>query len=221
MSDDARQTLRSFVEGGNLHDADFQPIPPERAVALRGRLDAVRADTRMPSPTAAPSDFQAALRDREAAAEEAKAVSRGADIPRPHADKPGFKQFYKAHDFVATLPAPGGLGIILLTIGVFFLIIIPATSKGETRALLLWDVLLGRKKVQEGTALPPVSGDGLVLTTATPAPTSGPVSILTAPSTINGMPPPVLTRADMPWLDDDPGIAPALAPTGGGGLQYG
>lgn len=165
MDNDPRDVLLNFVETGNVRDTEFEPIPQERALALRERLETIRADGVIDA-TGNPGDFAAALRDREAENEQAKNISRGKDVPRLMEEKPGFKQFYRAHDVISTLPAPGGLGLILLAILLFWMLILPATTNGETRTLLLWDVLLGKKKLPtigkdtEGGAIIPGGGDG-------------------------------------------------------------
>lgn len=146
---DARETLAMFVAGGNMRDAEPSPtMDAETVKTLQMRLDSLRNGATLPEATAAPSDFRAGIAAREAQVAAAEAASRGADVPRWHADHPVMKQVYRAHDAISSLPAPGGLGGIIFVIFLFFLILIPITSKGETRTLLLWEVLLGQKEVE-------------------------------------------------------------------------
>jgi hypothetical protein len=147
---DDQETLAMFVAGGTMRDADpTQKMPPEKLAAIKARLEALREGEDLPAPTAAPSDFRAAIEDKEQKVAAQEAAARGKDVPRWKEDAPVMKPVYHAVDTVTGLPAPGGLGVIILIIAIFFLILIPASTAGETRMLLLWEVLLGRKEIQQ------------------------------------------------------------------------
>lgn len=160
MADEDRNLLEEYILSGNLRSSDKAlTVDPSRQAELRARIANLReggASTALATPLATddPGDFRAAVEERERAAELIQ--TRGKDTPRVNADKQPMKAIYLVNDSVAKLPAPGGLGALLLTIVIFFFILIPATSKGETRALLLWEVLLGRKQILDPARIPAV-----------------------------------------------------------------
>jgi len=167
MADDDRNVLEEYVLSGNLRDASKPlTVDPGRQAELRARMANLREagnSTALTTPDASadPGDFRAAVQEREAAAELIQ--TRGKDTPRVNADTQPMKAIYLVNDSVAALPVPGGLGALLLVILVFFFILIPATSKGETRALLLWEVLLGRRQILDPASIPAVdAGTGNV-----------------------------------------------------------
>ena len=139
-----RETLAMFVAGGNMRNAEPTPaMDADKKTELQQRLAALREGGKVVPADSAPSDFRDAIIQRETAAN-AKAQER-LDVPRWNADNPVMKQVYRAHDAVANIPAPGGIGVILLIIFIFFLVLVPITTGGPTRTLLLWDVLLGKQ----------------------------------------------------------------------------
>ncbi len=143
---DNRETLAMFVAGGNLRNVEPTPaMDPQVKRDILQRLQMLREGGPITPDDAAPSDFREALSTREALAH-AKARERW-DVPRWHADNALMKQVYRAHDTMASMPTPAGIGVILLIILVFFLVLIPVSTGGPTRMLLLWDVLLGSKKL--------------------------------------------------------------------------
>lgn len=149
---DNREMLAMFVAGGNMRNAEPSPaMDADRKQELQRRLVALREGGKIVDADAAPLDFREAINAREALAS-AKAQER-LDVPRWNANHPVMKGIYQAHDAIAGIPAPGGIGVILLIVFVFFLVLIPVTSGGPTRTLLLWDVLLGKK------TLPPLTRD--------------------------------------------------------------
>lgn len=165
MADEDRNVIESYVLDGNLRDASKAlVVDPGRQAELRARMANLREGGQvaaLPAPEADsnPGDFRAAIEERERAAELIQ--TRGKDTPRVNADKQPMKAIYLVNDSVAALPAPGGLGALLLVILLFFFILIPATSAGETRALLLWEVLLGRKQILDPASIPTVdAGSG-------------------------------------------------------------
>lgn len=177
-ADNARDAIAEFVVQGNLRDVQASDkLPDARRSELQARLANLReATAEIPdASTADVSDFRAAVAERE---EQAKQISiAGKDVPRWNTNNPVMKQVYRAHDAVAGLPVPGGIGVMVLVIALFFFILIPATTTGETRALLLWEVLLGKKQVTDSSTLPVVTGSGIVPNGSTPggiAPTAGP-----------------------------------------------
>lgn len=157
----ARDTLAAFVAGGNMRDADAPSMTPERAKELQERVTALRAGTAPLAASDAPGDFRAAIQKREQEAATKAAASRGADIPRKWESNPIINHVYRAHDAIASLPAPGGLAAVIVAIIVLFFLVVPATSAGETRALLLWEVLLGKKQVPTDTTSANAPGSGL------------------------------------------------------------
>lgn len=167
MANEDRNLLEEYVLSGNLRSTDKAlTVDPGRQAELRARMANLReagtsTGLALPSATDDPSDFRAAVAEREAAAELIQ--TRGKDTPRVNADKQPMKGIYLVNDSVAKLPVPGGLGAMLLVILLFFFILIPATSAGETRALLLWEVLLGRKQILDPASMPAVdAGTGNV-----------------------------------------------------------
>lgn len=161
----ARDTLAAFVAAGNLRDADPSPeMDPEKAKELRQRIEALRTHGGKPPDAGdAPGDFRADIEAREAKAAADLAAKRGLDVPRWKATNAVMKHIYAAHDRISSMPAPGGIAAILFIIFIFFLVLIPVTSNGTTRALLLWDVLLGQKELQNpaiDTAIQP-TGSGI------------------------------------------------------------
>lgn len=161
---DSRQELALYVAGGSLRNQDQAAqdiqLQQDRIAALRGRLGRWREDIAgtVVTPEAAPADFRAALEDADERAYQRSLTEQGRDIPRltprnPLAAK-ALNRVYQAHDTVTSLPTPAGIGVLILFIVVLFLILIPATARGETRMLLLWDVLLGRKTMPGSTPAP-------------------------------------------------------------------
>lgn len=158
---DARNELALYVAGGNLRNheqaATDIALQQDRLAALRGRLGRWREDVgqTIVTPEANPADFRAALEAADERAYQRSLTEQGRDIPRIEPQNPTaakiLNRVYQAHDTVVGLPTPSGLGTIILIIVVLFLILIPATGRGETRALLLWDVLLGRKQLPDTT----------------------------------------------------------------------
>jgi hypothetical protein len=168
MADDDRNLIEEYVVSGNMRDdSKALTIDPSRQAELRARLQNLREGAQaggLPALPADsnPSDFRAAVEERERQAEIIQ--TRGKDTPRVNADKQPMKAIYFVNDAVAALPSPGGLGGLLLAILVFFFILIPATSAGETRALLLWEVLLGQKQINDPASVPAVdAGTGNVI----------------------------------------------------------
>ena len=147
MAASAREAIAEFVARGNVREAQASvALDQDRVSELQARLaDLQDAATPIPDAEANPADFAAAVAEREAAAKEIQV--HGRNVPRWNADHPIMQRVYGAHDAVAGLPAPGGLGAILAIIAVLFFVLIGATAQGETRTLLLWDVLLGKKRV--------------------------------------------------------------------------
>lgn len=160
MADADRAIIEEYVLSGNLRESDTKALAlsPPRQAELRARLGNLREGGKvagvLPAPDSDPGDFRAAVQEREEAA--ALIQQKGKETPRINADKQPQKAIYFANDFVAGLPSPGGLGGLLLFILLFFFILIPATSAGETRTLLLWDVLLGRKQITDPGSTPVV-----------------------------------------------------------------
>ena len=168
---DTSMALQRYVAAGNLRDIDSPQttivIEEKRRQQLQKRLAGVR-DRFAGVPDASttnPRDFRAALQYREDRDYQRDLDERqnGKDIPRLEFQNPALnnaaKQVYKAHDFVTSLPHPGGLGAIILVIVVLFLILIPATGRGETRGLLLWEVFLGRKAIYDPSQAAPATGN--------------------------------------------------------------
>lgn len=161
---DARNELALYVAGGNMRaatDPDVQiAIQKERVAVLGNRLAQWRENMGRVTvtPEAAPADFQAAIDAADERAYQRSLTEQGRDIPRLDPKNPTAAKVanyvYRAHDTVAGLPHPGGLGAILLIIAFLWLVLIPATGKGETRLLLLWDVLLGRKQMPGSSPAP-------------------------------------------------------------------
>jgi hypothetical protein len=147
-------TIREYVAGAQVTVAPADAVQPApRAIkAIRQRQANLAAAAAGPAPSAAanPADFAAAVQAREASVREKDA--QGQDIPRKYESIDWLKPVYKAHDALVSLPRPGGIGVLVAVLAVFFIILIPATSAGETRALLLWDVLLGKKRVYDANA---------------------------------------------------------------------
>lgn len=168
----ARDTLAAFVAGGNMREADAPTMSPDRAKELGERVKAVQSGTARLDPQMAPSDFRAAVQQREQEAATKAAASRGADIPRRFENHPIGKRIYQAHDAIASLPAPGGLAALLVAVVVLFFLLIPATSSGETRALLLWEVILGQKQIPN---TPEITGATDTSATGPSSPSSGAV----------------------------------------------
>lgn len=161
---DARNELALYVAGGNLRNQDQAAqdiaIQKERLALLRGRLGQWRENlgSTIVTPESTPADFRASLEAADQRAYERSLAEQGRDVPRLEVQNPTAQKMlnrvYQAHDTVVSLPTPGGLGTLILIIVVLFLILIPATGRGETRALLLWDVLLGRKQMPGSTPAP-------------------------------------------------------------------
>jgi hypothetical protein len=144
----ARETLAMFVAGGNMRDAEPSPtMDKDKLQDVQQRLADLNAGKKPIPANGAPSDFRAGVAAREAAAAAAEAKKRGADVPRWNENHPVMKPIYKVHDAIASMPAPGGIAAILLAIFVLFVVLIPTTTSGETRALMLWEVLMGKKEV--------------------------------------------------------------------------
>ena len=161
MSDDNRQALVRFIGGGSERKSDLVIdasafIDAGRRKQLQERLRDLQAEHNIVDADSDPSEFRHAIAEREAAV---AAKPSGHDVPRWQADTPIMKSIYGAHDAITTLPHPGGLGMLILAIVLLFLILIPATGNGETRTLLLWDVLLGRKQIDQASA--PQTGDAI------------------------------------------------------------
>jgi len=166
---EARQELALYVAGGNLrnHEQAAQDIQiqQDRLAALRGRLGRWREDVgqTIVTPEASPADFRAALASADERAYQRSLTEQGRDIPRLEPQNPTaakvLNRVYQAHDTVVGLPTPAGLGTLILIIVVLFLILIPATGRGETRTLLLWDVLLGKKQMPGTTQTAPAGSN--------------------------------------------------------------
>ena len=203
---DSSMAIQRYVAAGNLRQIDSPEtdliIDEQRRTQLQRRLAGLREQwVGLPSPqTTNPSDFRAAVQVREEKAYQRERDERfnGKDIPRPTFQNTTInnaaQQVYKAHDFVTGLPSPGGLGAILLAIIILFLVLIPATGKGETRLLLLWDVLLGRKAISDPSQVAPAEnvegrqplpGEHPKPTTSNPDParTTGQVTLTTSSDT--------------------------------------
>lgn len=176
MADDDRALIAEYVLSGNLRESDTKAltIRPERMAELRARLGNFREGgaTVIPEPTANPSDFRAAIEAREGEIREEDKT--GKPTPRWRADQQPMKAIYIVNDSVSKLPTPAGLGGLLLGILALFFILIPATSDGETRALLLWEVLLGKKQINDPSGLPGVDGSGTVFQALPDTPDGGP-----------------------------------------------
>lgn len=166
---DTSMALARYVAAGNLRDIDSPQttivLEEKRKQQLQKRLAGVRETIiDVPPASSNPRDFRAAIQYREDRAYERELDERqnGRDIPRLEFQNPALnkaaKQVYKAHDFVTGLPSPGGLGAIILAIVILFLVLIPATGRGETRALLLWEVFLGRKAIYDASHAAPATG---------------------------------------------------------------
>lgn len=149
MAGSAREQIAQFVEQGNVRHADAAvDLASARVSELAARLDDLQAaNTPIPDAEAAPADFAAAVQAREKAAKEIKVAGR--DVPRWNAQNPIMQRVYGAHDAITDLPAPGGLGALLIIIAILFFVLISATAQGETRTLLLWEVLLGKKRLPD------------------------------------------------------------------------
>jgi hypothetical protein len=162
----ARETLALFVAGGNLLSTEPSPrVPPARGKLIRERQRAILAGGKV-NPEAGPSELREALEEQIQAADDRERKSRGVDLPRnaKWANHPIMKHIYRAHDAVAMLPVPGGLALIIVAIFIFWLFLIPVSSKGETRANLLWDVVLGQKSLPPATVAG--AGNATVVTDA-------------------------------------------------------
>lgn len=161
---DARTELALYVAGGNMREVDtpeaHMAIQKERLALLGSRLGKWRETMgqTIVTPEAAPADFQAALDAADERAYQRSLTEQGRDVPRLDPKNPTaakvLNRVYQAHDTVAALPHPGGLAAIILLIALLWLVLIPATGKGETRLLLLWDVLLGRKQMPNTSPAP-------------------------------------------------------------------
>ena len=212
MPTEARDTIASYVATGSLRPSDNAAVAllPERQIELTQRLETVRAGGSPPSAEDDPTEFALAIREREEQARLERESNRGADVPRWNQDNSIMRGIYTAHDTIVSLPAPGGLGLLILVIVLFFLILIPATSSGETRSLLLWEVLLGKKEIyQERQTI--LGGEGVPPPPTRPPATDGSGSLSGQPTAFSGgRPEPTLSPADMPWLRDTTGIADAL-----------
>lgn len=150
MADDARSQLTRFIATGSQAKSGAitnmsSAIDPAHKRTLRDKIKKLQDEHDIVHPDSQPGDFRNALQTRE----KKVASKHGKDIPRPYSQNHYVQHVYKAHDAIVALPHPGGLGMLILLIVLFFLILIPATSSGETRTLLLWDVLLGRKHVHQ------------------------------------------------------------------------
>lgn len=155
------ETLALFVAGGNLRDAEPSPkIPADRVKLIKQRQEAILQGKGTPAAGDTPSDFRSAVAEKEQEADERERKSRGADIPGRNrfANHPVLKHIYRAHDAISSLPAPGGLAAMIVAIFILWLFLIPVTSKGETRANLLWDVLMGTKTLPGATITQAVGG---------------------------------------------------------------
>lgn len=169
MADEHRQALADFVAGNvqrppfvQQSDAEKIQISDDKLKALQDRLHKLQqVPGETPAATDDPGQFATAVRDREAEAQ--KRDDEGEPIPRWNEDKPVIKQAYAAHDALVQLPHPGGIGVLVLVLALFFVILIPATTAGETRGLLLWEVLLGKKQLT-GIDSYVVGGNGSVET---------------------------------------------------------
>lgn len=98
------------------------------------------------TPGPLPSDFAQAIARRKAAMQEQRGGT-APKRPRPGASTFGFKQAYQVHDTLARLPAPGGIGLLVIILVVLLLVLIPITSDKETRLSLLFGVLGGKKQI--------------------------------------------------------------------------
>lgn len=179
MADEDRALIAEYVLSGNMREADTKALTlaPSRQAELRARLGNFREGgaTVIPEPNAEPGDFRAAIAARED--EIAEEDKTGKPTPRWNQDKQPMKAIYIVNDGVSKLPTPAGLGMLLLGILALFFILIPATSDGETRALLLWEVLLGKKQINDPSGLPGVdAGSGTVFPAFPELPGGGPVS---------------------------------------------
>lgn len=92
-------------------------------LAKRGRFQAATPD--IPDPPPAPPKGIAG------------AIARASDA--------GQQSAIGAAARVKNLPAPGGIGMMLLAIVLLLLILVPVGNLNETRLMLLWDVLRGDK----------------------------------------------------------------------------
>ncbi len=65
-----------------------------------------------------------------------------------------------AHDQIAALPTPGGIGILVFVLIFFIWAIVPVSSSGQTRLQLLWLTLTGHTVVNQGAVgeAPPEQG---------------------------------------------------------------
>jgi len=175
MAGDARTELLEYVTGSpddtllarRSPGDTTQPLSDERAKELREQLQRLSEAGGEPlSGTDDPTEFQEALAERE---ERAKDISlHGKDVPRWREDSRVMKPVYRAHDVVVSLPQPGGIGVLILALVILFLVLIPATTQGETRTLLLWEVLLGKKQVDDPNApqIPVANADGSIISNA-------------------------------------------------------
>lgn len=186
---DARTELALYVAGGNMRESNTPEthiaIQKERLALLGSRLGRWRETMgqTIVTPESAPADFQAALDAADERAYQRSLSEQGRDIPRLDPQNPTAAKvtnaIYKAHDTVAALPHPGGLALLILLIAGLWLVLIPATGKGETRLLLLWDVLLGRKQMP-GTAPAPATTDQQDIQTSANAAATGVAAGLSA-----------------------------------------
>jgi hypothetical protein len=176
MPGEHTQFLADYVASGNTRVVDSAlshlsgknrgEIEKKFAEIRQNRTSLVTAfresGTPPPQASSEPGDFRAALTENNQVAYERDLKRRGIEVRQPDTNNKLLKtvpalarlleSFYKGQTAVKSLPSPGGLGLILLVILAFFLILVPATSAGETRALLLWDVLLGKKVITKDTA---------------------------------------------------------------------
>lgn len=154
MAGESRAAIQAYIAGDTPSVAppgEGVTLPREVAALRRSVRDLASADDApMPAPDANPDQFQAAIKQREASVR--KKDKEGRDIPRKGESSPWLRPVYKVHDALIKLPTPGGAGLLVLAILVLFLILIPATSAGETRALLFWEVILGKKRVYDPDA---------------------------------------------------------------------
>jgi hypothetical protein len=79
----------------------------------------------------------------------------------------------RAHDQLAALPTPGGVGLLVFALIFFVWAIVPVSSGGQTRLQLLWLTLTGHTSLATGEA-PPEQRPGTPTTAPTAtAPTTG------------------------------------------------
>lgn len=144
------------------------PLPgPAQTGHFRDNLARLRQGGKLPKGTKEPTEFHEALAARRVAQENARMAEDGqspaTNRPRWKAGNPVMDTIYGAHDRVAAMPTPGGIGALVVVLLALLIVIMPISGH-DTRMALLFKTLIGQRRL--------VGEQGVTAITPTPSTTT-------------------------------------------------